>query len=71
MENSISKRILKLINSAKEPLETREIEKKLKGVSRAKILYRLNLLRAENKIKAKSVGAGKGNWIWWKNDAFK
>ena len=70
MENNISEKILKLVNSAKEPLETREIEEKLNGVSRAKILYRLNLLRGENKIKAKSIGAGKGNWIWWKNNAF-
>jgi hypothetical protein len=62
--------IFKIKKSAKEPLETREIEEKMKSVSRSKILYRLNQLRAENKIKGKFLGAGKGTWIWWKADAF-
>jgi DNA-binding Lrp family transcriptional regulator len=70
MDDDVSKRILKIVNSANEPLETKEIEKKLKNVSRSKIMYRLNNLRAEGKIKGKSIGAGKGNWIWWKIDAF-
>lgn len=70
MEDEISKRILKLINSSKEPLETKEIERNLKGVSRTKILYRLNDLRGQGLIKGKSIGAGKGNWIWWRSDAF-
>lgn len=71
MENNISEKILEIINSSNEPLETKEIENKLKNVSRSKILYRLNDLRGEGKIKGKSIGAGKGNWIWWKVDAFK
>lgn len=62
--------ILKLIENSNEPLETREIEEKLKHISRSKILYRLNQLRADGLIKGKSIGAGKGNWIWWKNKAF-
>jgi len=71
MDDEFSKAILKIVNSANEPLETKEIEEKLKGTSRNIILYRLNLLRGDGKIKGKSIGAGKGNWIWWKNEAFK
>ena len=66
-----SNAILKFIEASKEPVETREVEEKLRNVSRSKIMYRLNHLRAEGKIKGKSIGAGKGNWIWWKVNAFK
>jgi repressor of nif and glnA expression len=58
--------ILKVIENSREPLETKEIEAVLKKVTRTKILYRLNNLRAEGLIKGKQVGAGKGTWIWWK-----
>lgn len=71
MDDNVSKSILKIINSSNEPLETKEIESKLKNVSRSKILYRLNNLRAEGKIKGKYIGPGKGVWIWWKSSAFK
>jgi len=70
MENELAKKILEIINNSNEPLETKEIEKKLKGYSRTKILYRLQNLRGEGLIKGKSVGPGKGVWIWWKKEAF-
>ena len=60
-----SKRILNLIERDKEPLETKDIQEKLKDMTRTKILYRLLNLRAEQKIKGKQVGSGKGTWIWW------
>jgi DNA-binding HxlR family transcriptional regulator len=58
--------ILKVVSEAKEPLETREIEKKLPKLSRSKIMYRLNNLRAEGLIVGKQIGSGKKTWIWWK-----
>jgi DNA-binding Lrp family transcriptional regulator len=70
LEDSESKQILKAVESVKEPLETKEIGEKLKKISRVKILYRLNNLRAEGLIKGKQVGSGKGTWIWWKLKAF-
>jgi predicted transcriptional regulator len=70
MKDKESEMILKTVESSKEPLETREIEGKLKNLSRSKILYRLNNLRAEGLIKGKSIGAGKGNWVWWSVKAF-
>jgi repressor of nif and glnA expression len=70
LEDTESRQILKVIESAKEPLETKEIEEKLKKISRIKILYRLNNLRAEGLIKGKRVGSGKGTWIWWRLKAF-
>ena len=69
--DNISKKILEVLNKADEPLETKEIEFLLKNITRTKILYRLNDLRGEGLIKGKSVGSGKGNWIWWRKDAFK
>ena len=59
------KKIMDLVNSAEEPLETREVEQMLQKFSRTKILYRLNNLRGDSKINGKQVGSGKGAWIWW------
>ena len=66
--DELSDVILKIITISKEPLETKEVEEKLKKsrkVTRTKILYRLNNLRGEGLIKGKFVGPGKGVWIWW------
>lgn len=60
------KKILNLIVKADEPLETREIELALPKSTRIMILYRLNNLRGDGRIKGKQVGSGKGTWIWWK-----
>lgn len=60
-----STKILKLLQEAEEPLETKEIEIILKDITRVKVLYRLNLLRGDGLIKGKAVGSGKGTWIWW------
>ena len=76
MQDSMLDEILNILNSANEPLETKEIEEKLKEtardetVTRIKIFYRLNLLRGESKSKGKFTGPGKGVWIWWSADAF-
>lgn len=69
--DSISQKILSLLASAEEPLETKELENLLKNVTRIKLLYRLNWLRGEGKIKGKAIGSGKGAWIWWKKEAFE
>jgi len=74
MEDEISKAALKVINNAEEPLETKEVEERvnklIKDLTRTKLFYRLNNLRAEGLIKGKYVGPGKGVWIWWKKNAF-
>jgi len=70
MDDEISKAALKVINSAEEPLETKEVEERvnkiIKDLTRTKLFYRLNNLRAEGLIKGKFIGPGKGVWIWWK-----
>ena len=63
--DKISTKILKLLQEAEEPLETKEIEVLLKDITRVKVLYRLNLLRGDGAIRGKPVGSGKGTWIWW------
>jgi repressor of nif and glnA expression len=74
MEDEISEAALKVINSADEPLETKEVEERvnklIKDSTRTKLFYRLNNLRAEGLIKGKFIGPGKGVWIWWKKEAF-
>ena len=67
----ISRKIVEILKTAEEPLETKEIETVLKNVSRIKVLYRLNNLRGEGLIRGKPVGSGKGAWIWWNSEAFK
>jgi len=65
MQNGLSKKILQIIESAGEPLETKEVQGKLKEFTRTMILYRLNNLRGDGLIKGKRIGPGKGVWIWW------
>ena len=65
MEDEISKRILNILKKSKEPLETKEIEKQIPDATRTKIMYRLNDLRGEGRIKGKRIGSGKGGWVWW------
>ena len=72
-EDKLSEVILNLFRKLNEPLETKEIENKLeemrfKGITRTKVFYRLNILRGDGKIKGKSIGSGKGVWIWWRAD---
>jgi len=73
--DAIKDKIFTILNSANEPLETKEIAEKLKQkkitTTRTKIFYRLNILRGEGKIKGKFTGPGKGVWIWWRTNAFK
>ncbi len=61
--------IEEIINKAGEPLETTEIleglQKQGDDSTRSKVLYRLNNLRAEGGIAGKTVGSGKGTWIWY------
>ncbi len=65
MDDKLAQKILEVLAGASEPLETREVELAIKNETRAKILYRLNDLRGQGKIKGKQVGSGKGTWIWW------
>ena len=67
MEDEISKSILEILKKSKEPLETTEMQKQIPSATRTKLMYRLNDLRGEGKIKGKRIGAGgKGVWVWWK-----
>jgi len=62
--------IVNSIDEVGEPLETKEVEGRVRilipSVSRSKLFYRLQNLRAEGHIHGKFVGSGKGVWIWWK-----
>ena len=74
MQDKISDVVLRIIHDSGEPLETKEIQEKIavsvKDATRAKLFYRLNLLRGDGLIKGKFVGPGKGVWIWWDTDVF-
>lgn len=69
-KDKISETLLSLINNSTEPLETKEIEEKMPKETRSKILYRLRDLQGQGLIKGKMVGAGKGTWIWWRQNCF-
>ena len=70
MEDEISKMIVEIFSKIEEPLETKEVEERvravLRSVTRTKIFYRLTNLRGDGLIKGKFVGPGKGVWIWWR-----
>jgi len=69
-KDKITKVIENVVSMSKEPLETKEVFEKtlhsLNDVTRSKVMYRLNDLRGQGEIFGKSVGSGKGVWIWWK-----
>ena len=67
--DELSRIILDMLAEAGEPVETKEIENRAArlaaGVTRIKVLYRLQNLRAECAICGKFIGPGKGVWVWW------
>ncbi len=74
VNDELANAVLKVMEKSDQPLETKEVEWMVKGnrgATRIKVIYRLNNLRGEGKIKGKFVGPGKGVWIWWKKEAFK
>ena len=75
MEDDLSKILLRVINEAPEPLETKEVEKRASefvgGVTRTKVYPRLSNLRGGGVIKGKFIGPERGVWIWWKKDVVK
>lgn len=70
-KDKLAESLIKIINEAHEPLETKELEGRVPTETRTKIFYRLRDLAMKGEIKGKIVGAGKGTWIWWRKDAFK
>ena len=66
LRDKLARRILEVIETADEPLETSEIIKTIGDSTRIKVLYRLHNLRGESLLRGKQVGSGKGAWIWWK-----
>lgn len=69
-KDKLTEALIKVINEASEPLETKEIEKKIPAETRTKIVNRLRDSAVQGTIKGKMVGAGRGTWIWWRKDAF-
>lgn len=67
--DELSQILLNVLSQSREPLETKEIETHVSGlaggVTRIKVFYRLQNLRAEGRIRGKFVGPGKGVWVWW------
>ncbi|MFH0889945.1 MAG: hypothetical protein V1836_02255 [Candidatus Aenigmatarchaeota archaeon] len=75
IDERIQKLIFDIISKCDEPLETREIEGKVRekfaDFTHSMIIYRLTNLRGEGKIRGKRLAAGaKGVWVWWRTDAF-
>jgi len=69
-KDKLTETLIEIINKASEPLQTKEIEAKLPTETRTKIINRLRDLAVKGEIKGKTVGSGKGTWIWWRKNAF-
>lgn len=69
-KDKLTETLIRIINEASEPFETKEIEAKLPTETRTKIINRLRDLAVKGEIKGKTVGSGKGTWIWWRKNAF-
>jgi hypothetical protein len=69
-KDKLTKDLIKVVDDANEPLETKEIEAKLPTATRTKIVKRLMESAIKGLIKGKTVGSGKKTWVWWRKDAF-
>ena len=65
VEDELSRKILKIIDSSEQPLETNEIVKRVGSITRSKAGHRLAYLALKDKINYKVVGAKRGIYIWW------
>jgi hypothetical protein len=69
LKDRLTHDILQIIESSNVPLQTEEIVKQLQKnkpvVTRTKVIYRLQNLRAENLVGSRILDVGKGVWIWW------
>jgi hypothetical protein len=69
LKDRLTHDILQIIESSNVPLQTEEIVKQLQknkpAVTRTKVIYRLQNLRAENLVGSRILDVGKGVWIWW------
>lgn len=73
MSDPYKEAIRRVLKASKEPLETKEVQARTNEsgaweITRSKLLHRLNDLRGEGEIRGKSVGPGKGVWIWWSEE---
>ncbi|RLE47579.1 hypothetical protein DRJ25_02060 [Candidatus Woesearchaeota archaeon] len=74
----VSNVLLKILSAADQPLETKEIEKKVceelektgTRATRSIILKRLHILRGKGLIDGKFYKYSKGVWVWWKKGSF-
>lgn len=71
MKDPLHNKILKIVNSANQPLHTMEIARKLGVDSHYKISNMLLRMASDGKIRHRRLDVAKGIDIWWRNGAFQ
>ncbi|MCK4784958.1 MAG: hypothetical protein KAV87_14495 [Desulfobacteraceae bacterium] len=70
IQDEISKKCLKVLNSSDMPLHTMEIARKLDCGTQYKVQNRLMRLMNSEEISGRLLDVAKGIWVWWRKDAF-
>ena len=75
VKDRVSTHILRILDEATAPLETKEVEELVQHAipkcTRAIIFKRLTNLRGDGLLRGKYLGSGKGVWIWWRVNALE
>ena len=64
-DDELAADIERFVIKAEGPVGTSEIEAAFPDAKRSKVLYRLQELRAQRRIRGRMVAGGRGSWIWY------
>ena len=72
MKSKLSQdKILKIVNSADQPLHTMEVARHFPHISDFRIKNTLIRLQVSGKISGRCLDVAKGVWIWWRKNLLK
>ena len=64
-DDALAADIERFVIKAEGPVGTKEVEAAFPDAKRSKVLYRLQELRAQGRIKGRMMPGGRGSWVFW------
>lgn len=68
MADKLTRKILKFIETSKEPVSSTEIRQRT-GATEMQLRWRIPHLIASGQVCGKLLPGGRGVWVWWKKVA--
>ena len=63
--DALAKEIERFVTDADSPVGTKEVEAAFPKAKRSVVVYRLQKLREEGRIKGRMMPGGRGSWVFW------